>query len=111
MRLIYHPDAESEVIEAARYYESRVATLGVQFLNEADRAVAMILEAPAGWRSSRKASRPIQCLAFHTPSTIAIFPAVFTFLLSNIIGSTLITGDIAFPNKALTLYRPSLFPA
>jgi hypothetical protein len=29
MRLIYHPDAESELIEAARYYEGRVATLGV----------------------------------------------------------------------------------
>jgi hypothetical protein len=39
MRLIYHPDAESELIQAARYYESRVATLGVQFLNEADQAV------------------------------------------------------------------------
>ena len=50
MRLIYHPDAESELIEAARYYESRVATLGVQFLNEANRAVAMILETPERWR-------------------------------------------------------------
>ncbi len=50
MRLIYHPDAESELIEAARYYESRVATLGVQFLDEADRAVAIILETPGRWR-------------------------------------------------------------
>jgi toxin ParE1/3/4 len=50
MRLIYHPDAETELIETARYYESCVATLGVQFLDEADRAVAMILEAPKRWR-------------------------------------------------------------
>ena len=50
MRLIYHPDTESELIEAARYYESRVATLGGQFLDEADRAIAMILEAPERWR-------------------------------------------------------------
>ena len=50
MRLIYHPDAEIELIEAARYYESRVAALGVQFLDEADRGVAMILEAPERWR-------------------------------------------------------------
>lgn len=50
MRLIYHPDAEAELIEAARYYESRVTTLGVQFLDEADRAVAMILKAPERWR-------------------------------------------------------------
>jgi toxin ParE1/3/4 len=50
MRLIYHPDAEAELIEAARYYEGRVPTLGVQFLDEADRAVAIILEAPERWR-------------------------------------------------------------
>jgi toxin ParE1/3/4 len=41
---------KSELVEAARYYERRVATLGVQFLDEADRAVAMILEAPECWR-------------------------------------------------------------
>ena len=50
MRLIYHHDAETELIEAARYYESRVATLGRQFLDEADRALARILEAPKRWR-------------------------------------------------------------
>jgi len=50
MRLIHHPDAEAELIEAARYYESRVSTLGVQFLEEADRAIALILEAPDRWR-------------------------------------------------------------
>ena len=50
MRLIYHPDAETELIEAARYYESRVATLGVQFLDDAERAVCIILETPQRWR-------------------------------------------------------------
>ena len=50
MGLIYHPDAESELIEAAQYYERRVATLGVQFLDDADRAVSMILETPERWR-------------------------------------------------------------
>jgi len=50
MRLIYHPDAESELIKAAQYYERRVATLGVQFLDDADRAVSMILETPQHWR-------------------------------------------------------------
>jgi len=49
MRLIYHPDAEAELIEAARYYESRVATLGAQFLDDADRAVSMIVETPQRW--------------------------------------------------------------
>lgn len=50
MRLIHHPDAAKELIEAARYYESRVATLGLQFLNEADHSVAIILESPERWR-------------------------------------------------------------
>jgi len=50
MRLIYHPDAESELTGAARYYESRVVTLGAQFLAEANRAVAMIVETPGRWR-------------------------------------------------------------
>ena len=49
MRLIYHPDAEAELIEAARYYESRVATLGIQFLAEANRAVGIILDSPNRW--------------------------------------------------------------
>ena len=49
MRLIYHPDAETELINAARYYESSVATLGGQFLDDADRAVSMILETPQRW--------------------------------------------------------------
>jgi len=50
MRLIYHPDAENELIEAAQYYERGVSTLGVQFLAEADRAVSMILDTPQRWR-------------------------------------------------------------
>lgn len=50
MRLIYHPDAEGELIASAQYYERRVAKLGGQFLDEADRAVSPILEAPERWR-------------------------------------------------------------
>jgi toxin ParE1/3/4 len=50
MRLIYHPDAESELIEAARYYESCIPTLGLQFLDEADRAASSILKSPERWK-------------------------------------------------------------
>ena len=49
MRLIYHPDAEAELIEAARFYERRVATLGGQFLDAADQAIRIILNAPDRW--------------------------------------------------------------
>jgi hypothetical protein len=38
MTVIYHPHAETELIEAAKYYESRVAGLGKRFLEESDTA-------------------------------------------------------------------------
>lgn len=50
MRLIYHPDAEVELIEAAQFYEARVPQLGARFLDGADRAVRLILQAPDRWR-------------------------------------------------------------
>jgi len=49
MRLIYHPDAEAELIEAAQFYEDRSAALGVEFLDAASLAVADILEVPDRW--------------------------------------------------------------
>ena len=49
MRLIYHPDAEAELTEAAQFYERRVPTLGGQFLDATDRAIAVIQEAPERW--------------------------------------------------------------
>ena len=50
MRLIYHPDAEAELIEAARYYESQVPALGREFLDAVDRAIGLIQETPERWR-------------------------------------------------------------
>jgi plasmid stabilization system protein ParE len=50
MRLIYHPDAEAELIEAIHYYERRVPGLGGQFLDQVDCAVRVIQEAPERWR-------------------------------------------------------------
>ncbi len=49
MRLIYHPEAEAEVIEAARFYERRVPGLGGRFLDEFDAAVSEIDRAPDLW--------------------------------------------------------------
>ena len=49
MPLIYHPDAEAELTEAAQFYERRVPTLGGQFLDAADRAIGVIQEAPERW--------------------------------------------------------------
>ena len=46
MRLIYHPDAEAELIQSARFYEQRVPSLGGQFLDATEFAVGAILDAP-----------------------------------------------------------------
>src|SRR2546423_5912525 len=50
MRLIYHPLARAELVDAAIYYERRVPDLGAQFRDEANQAAAKILEAPRRWR-------------------------------------------------------------
>jgi len=50
MRLIYHPDAEAELIQAAQFYEARVPQLGTQLLATADKALSVVLQAPERWR-------------------------------------------------------------
>ena len=54
MRVIYHPAAEVELIQAAHFYEERVPTLGAQFLDATDRAILVISEAPDRWRIVEK---------------------------------------------------------
>ena len=50
MRVLYHPHAEAELIEAAQYYERSLAGLGGRFLDEAEAAVSLIRKAPQRWR-------------------------------------------------------------
>jgi hypothetical protein len=45
MRVTHHPEAGTELINAARYYEQQVRTLGATFLDEVDHTVADILAA------------------------------------------------------------------
>ena len=54
MRLSYHPDAEVELAEAARFYERKVPGLGARFRAEFESAVARILETPDRWRILEK---------------------------------------------------------
>ena len=49
MQIVYHPDAESELLEAARFYEGRVTGLGDRFLQEYEAAIATIRDAPERW--------------------------------------------------------------
>ncbi len=46
MRVIYHPDAEAELIAAALYYESERNGLGSEFVDEIEAAIVSILEDP-----------------------------------------------------------------
>ena len=49
MKLSYHPEAEAELIEAARFYERRSKGLGERFLREFDAAIAKIQADPQRW--------------------------------------------------------------
>jgi toxin ParE1/3/4 len=50
MKVVYHPHAEAELIQAAKYYESHVSGLGRRFLKESDEAMSPIGERPRRWR-------------------------------------------------------------
>lgn len=46
MRLIYHPEAEAEISEAAMFYEQRMAGLGESFLRELRTVIGEIEKQP-----------------------------------------------------------------
>ncbi len=50
MQVIQHPGATAELIEAAKVYEQKVPSLGGQFFDAIDEAVAVIAAAPERWR-------------------------------------------------------------
>lgn len=50
MQVVQHPDATAELIEAGQVYEQKVSTLGNQFFDAVDEAVAVISAAPERWR-------------------------------------------------------------
>ena len=93
MRLIYHPDAEAELIAAAQFYEQRVSTLGVQFLD------AQLSMRPNDGLSSRGTSDATLCLASHMRFTIVLLLSTFVSLLSNIIGAIRIIGVTVLPSR------------
>ena len=46
MSVIWHPAAVEELAEAANFYEAQVPRLGSDFLDEIDRTLPLILDAP-----------------------------------------------------------------
>jgi len=74
MRLIYHPHARAELVEAATYYESRVPGLGAQFREEANRTASKILEAPRRWRMIDVDVRRVLMVRFPFAVYYRVFP-------------------------------------
>jgi toxin ParE1/3/4 len=74
MLLIYHPDAEAELIEAASYYEQQVPTLGAQFLDATDGAVTIVLSAPERWRPIEADMRRFLMVRFPFAIYYRVFP-------------------------------------
>src|SRR6266481_2356834 len=99
MRLIYHPDAEAELVAAAQFYEQRVSTLGAQFLDAVDQGVRAILDAPERWPIIEGTSDATLCLASHIRFTIVLLLSTFVSLLSNIIGAIRIIGVTVLPSR------------
>ena len=46
MRVIYHPEAEAELVDAAEYYDERLTGLGEEFLDAVDAAVGFVVSDP-----------------------------------------------------------------
>lgn len=55
--IIFLPEAEEEMYEAARYYESQASGLGVDYLSEVERAVASIAKSPMTWPKTERELR------------------------------------------------------
>ena len=47
--VVFLPEAEQEMIEAAKYYQLQASGLGVDYLSEVERAVQSIAESPRTW--------------------------------------------------------------
>jgi hypothetical protein len=46
MNYEFHPEAELEIIESAAWYESEVPGLGLEFGEEVERVIQLLLESP-----------------------------------------------------------------
>jgi hypothetical protein len=62
------------LIEVAQFYERRVSTLGAQFLEAADRAILIILEAPDRWGIIEADVRHYLMLRFPYAIYYRVFP-------------------------------------
>jgi toxin ParE1/3/4 len=45
-QIVFHPEAEADIIEAAQYYEGNIPGLGSDFLGELEKELDQITEKP-----------------------------------------------------------------
>ena len=45
----FHPEFETDLVDAARYYQTQRPALGAEFLDEAEKAVETVMHAPERW--------------------------------------------------------------
>lgn len=48
-KVVFLPEAESEMFEAAKFYESQATGLGVDYISEVEHAINAIAESPMTW--------------------------------------------------------------
>jgi toxin ParE1/3/4 len=56
-QIVFHPEAEAEIIEAAQYYEVNIPGLGSDFLRELEQGLDRITENP---EASRRIGRRVR---------------------------------------------------
>ncbi|SJM89780.1 conserved hypothetical protein [Crenothrix polyspora] len=50
MNVSFLPEAETEYMEAVRFYEDQPAKLGALLIHEFERTMALVIEKPEAWR-------------------------------------------------------------
>ncbi len=65
MKLLFHPDAEAELREAANYYDDCQTGLGLDFAEEVYAAISRIIKYPDAW--SRLSSNTRRCITNRFP--------------------------------------------
>src|SRR5262245_20231061 len=60
----FHPEFETDLIDAARYYQGQRRALGAEFLEAAEQAVEEIMRAPSRWPTRMGGIRRFLLLRF-----------------------------------------------
>jgi plasmid stabilization system protein ParE len=91
-------DAEQELVEAALWYESKEAGLGVRFRDEIAHVIERIVEDPLLWRERSGGYRRVNC---------PVFPYYISFFIR---GSRIIIAAVAHGHRKPGYWKSRLQP-